>query len=549
MSDHTTTKQRRPVRVAGCLKRRHPASFAMLAVLFASCVVAAPSTASAAIKVVLSKDVHSSFKKNGRSGKAAERRLNRDFNRGLKELAKTHAGAKALYDSGQTIRVICAKSAEAKKLKIKVGLSPAESHGDFDKSGKPKKGGKTIIAIRCEKLGRFGLDKPFYDIDPRSSGFKVLIHELLHATDKARRHPPDSFELYHKFVDSFVAAIRAAKRAERRARKKADRRQSSVPSTPGQDGLLAFASPVKLALDLNLSFLEASGQVTPTFGNALSGSRNISEFSIGADVRVPVVQIADGVSLVGGGWAKVFPEGGKSVAILERHAPTPGLDTRMLQNQLGFLFAYAGIQFSRIGELLNNPALCETGALFCDAAVTLFLGPRLQFNKVTLKTDESGGGGVQERFTKNTTKVGVTIGADVDIPLQTEGGLQYFFRLGGAFDYTPATQVKGRSSLGFDYEGEIDSRLDGRVFLGFGIELPAETFVSDMRLKTGIKPAGRDASGFRLYRYRYVWGGPEWIGVMAQEVAETRPDAIVSVNGWLAVDYARLGLRPRLARP
>ncbi len=519
----------------------------ILALTLSFAIAAGSAPALAKVTVELSKDLQDAFRKNGRGWKREHKRIEDDFNKGLKELGKTHAGAKALFDSGQKIRIICHKSAEARKLKINIGLGPAETHGDFDKNGNPKKGGTTIIAVRCKKMARLGLDGKFFNIDPRSTGIKILFHELLHATNKGRRHPPDDLDLYKKFVDDFDAALKRAIRAAK-GRGKGNKKTSSLPADPSQNTAFAFASPIKLALDLNLSLLGPTSQVEPTFGNTLSASSNTEEVSIGADVRVPVADLGNGVSLVGGGWAKVFPEGRKKVATFERHTPTPGVDTFVFQDQLAFVFAYAGIQLQNLGATLGNPALCSAGALFCDAAVTLFFGPRLQFNKVTLETDESGPRG-KERFTKKETKVGFTVGADVDIPIETSGPLRYFARIGGALDYTPSTKVKGTSGLGFNYEGKIRSHVDGRLFIGFGVELPPGVFASDRRLKTNVTRVGRHQNGLNLYRYRYVWGGPEWIGVMAQEVALIYPDAIVPVNGWLAVDYGRLGLRPVALKP
>ncbi len=70
--------------------------------------------------------------------------------------------------------------------------------------------------------------------------------------------------------------------------------------------------------------------------------------------------------------------------------------------------------------------------------------------------------------------------------------------------------------------------------------------ISDIRLKRDIAPVGRLAGGINLYRYRYLWGDTIHVGVMAQEVAATRPDAVHSgPDGYLRVDYARLGLRMR----
>src|SRR6185437_18722 len=49
--------------------------------------------------------------------------------------------------------------------------------------------------------------------------------------------------------------------------------------------------------------------------------------------------------------------------------------------------------------------------------------------------------------------------------------------------------------------------------------------------------------GLALYRYRYKWSDQVYVGVMAQEVALIRPDAVVQgADGYLRVDYSRLGL-------
>jgi outer membrane immunogenic protein len=68
--------------------------------------------------------------------------------------------------------------------------------------------------------------------------------------------------------------------------------------------------------------------------------------------------------------------------------------------------------------------------------------------------------------------------------------------------------------------------------------------VSDIRLKRDIALVGRRDDGLGLYRYRYLWSDTVYVGVMAQEVALIRPDAVVrdSLDDYLRVDYGRLGL-------
>lgn len=68
----------------------------------------------------------------------------------------------------------------------------------------------------------------------------------------------------------------------------------------------------------------------------------------------------------------------------------------------------------------------------------------------------------------------------------------------------------------------------------------AALMASDIRLKTGVRKVGKLREGIALYAYRYTWGGPEKIGVIAQEVAKVRPQAVRDVGGFLAVDYGEL---------
>jgi len=68
---------------------------------------------------------------------------------------------------------------------------------------------------------------------------------------------------------------------------------------------------------------------------------------------------------------------------------------------------------------------------------------------------------------------------------------------------------------------------------------------SDARLKRDITLVGRRADGLGIYSYRYLWSDTVYVGVMAQEVALAYPKAVVRdlLNGFLSVDYGRLGMR------
>jgi Chaperone of endosialidase len=67
---------------------------------------------------------------------------------------------------------------------------------------------------------------------------------------------------------------------------------------------------------------------------------------------------------------------------------------------------------------------------------------------------------------------------------------------------------------------------------------------SDRRLKQNVKRVGALPNGLPLYSFRYKWGGPTFIGVMAQDVLRVMPDAVVTdPEGFYRVKYEMLGTR------
>lgn len=69
---------------------------------------------------------------------------------------------------------------------------------------------------------------------------------------------------------------------------------------------------------------------------------------------------------------------------------------------------------------------------------------------------------------------------------------------------------------------------------------------SDIRLKEDITPVGKSAVGIPLYTFRYRGQEGRFEGVMAQDVLQVFPEAVVTgPQGYLFVDYARLGLKLR----
>ena len=97
---------------------------------------------------------------------------------------------------------------------------------------------------------------------------------------------------------------------------------------------------------------------------------------------------------------------------------------------------------------------------------------------------------------------------------------------------------------GVDYTGLVNQKYQADMAshqnkLGglFGMASAGIGLFSDRRLKKDIKRVGQTDAGTPIYSYKYVWGGPTEIGVMAQDV----PDAAFMIDsGYLAVDYAEV---------
>jgi hypothetical protein len=62
---------------------------------------------------------------------------------------------------------------------------------------------------------------------------------------------------------------------------------------------------------------------------------------------------------------------------------------------------------------------------------------------------------------------------------------------------------------------------------------------SDIRLKRNVRKIGK-YRGLDIIRFNYVWSDKEYVGLIAQQVRETFPEAVVEIGGYLAVNYGIL---------
>jgi len=103
-------------------------------------------------------------------------------------------------------------------------------------------------------------------------------------------------------------------------------------------------------------------------------------------------------------------------------------------------------------------------------------------------------------------------------------------------DWATQTGI-GNANANADLAG-LTASANGINAIGQGLKLATSIF-SDVRLKEDIEPIGELYDGTNVYRYRYKGDDTPRIGVMAQEVEKSRPDAVVEIGGYKAVDYSK----------
>jgi hypothetical protein len=76
------------------------------------------------------------------------------------------------------------------------------------------------------------------------------------------------------------------------------------------------------------------------------------------------------------------------------------------------------------------------------------------------------------------------------------------------------------------------------------VEGPLVPTESDVRLKTDIERVGTTVYGLPVYQFRYKTGPERFEGVMAQDVLEVMPEAVVrGEDGYYRVMYDKLGIK------
>lgn len=116
------------------------------------------------------------------------------------------------------------------------------------------------------------------------------------------------------------------------------------------------------------------------------------------------------------------------------------------------------------------------------------------------------------------------------------------------------TGALGQFAQGFDGQKAQSVTTGGGIggamnMIGNGIGLAQgigslASFFSDRNLKDNIELIGEE-NGFPIYEFNYKGDDKKYIGVMAQDVQKIMPEAVQKIDGHLAVDYGKIGVKMR----
>jgi hypothetical protein len=138
--------------------------------------------------------------------------------------------------------------------------------------------------------------------------------------------------------------------------------------------------------------------------------------------------------------------------------------------------------------------------------------------------------------TQQNTEQGQIEAAYADKQLNDNAAMQRYQQLASLLGMTPTDKTATTKGTTTQNGGLLNSLLAAG-------QIGASIFgASDRRLKSKITPLGvTTADGLDMYAWRYIGSGELSVGVMADDVARLRPDALGPViDGFATVDYGRL---------
>lgn len=276
---------------------------------------------------------------------------------------------------------------------------------------------------------------------------------------------------------------------------------------------------------------------------AANGSADASPSSINADLRAAWL-LTHWMALTVG-FSGNFYRTEDAVRLFDLDPFSPGADTTTRAALTRAYVTYLGLMWywpTFSSWMAGNAGQPGAGRF----STTLYAGPAFGRFEGSVTTDELGNIRTT-RFDQSLT--GLRVGFDVDYPLWLSGfdtlrdaPFRPVIRAGVSADFYPSYTVNHQAVFN-TYSVNVNPDTVWRGYIGVGLQFNPNIATSDIRLKRDIVRVGTLDSGLALYRYKYVGGEREYVGVMAQEVAEVMPDAVLQgADGYLRVDYGKLGI-------
>lgn len=235
--------------------------------------------------------------------------------------------------------------------------------------------------------------------------------------------------------------------------------------------------------------------------------------------------------------------------------PAPVANEQTRQNVSASLLERMNPQFDRDRERLET-RLANQGITMGSAAYNTGMDELSRArNDARLAADAQAGNEMSRVFGLESTARNQGINEMVQqrqIPLNELAAMLSGTQVQGpSFVDAPQSQVNPADIMGATYGSyngamqgyQTDAQSDSATrqglynLLGSGM-MGAGYAWSDRRLKTDIERVGALDNGLPVYRFRYAWGGPMQIGLMADEVKAVHPGAVVTISGYDAVNYA-----------
>jgi outer membrane immunogenic protein len=223
---------------------------------------------------------------------------------------------------------------------------------------------------------------------------------------------------------------------------------------------------------------------------------------------------------------------------------------------------YFGTLRGRLGWTAGPVLFYGTGGLAYGSVntATTINGPAVNFGFQTndLRIGWAGGGGIEYKYSPNvifslnylyvdlghvnfsTTPL---FGIGPSIPNGNVHAQLQAVTLGVSWLFSPDGKAPHAPWEGNYIGGQVGGDWGNSTSASY---IAQPNIVSDARLKRDIVLIGHLDDGLGLYRYRYLWDDTVYVGVMAQEVADRMPNAVMmGDDGYLRVDYRKLGLQLR----